>query len=192
MMYKKIIMSSIVAICTLGSSLSIAKDYFTSEQTEALAKSAEIGSAEAQHIIGLNFYYGLHGYEIDYFKAKELFLKAADQKHAKAYNMLGLIYANGNGVPANPEFSTLMYRKSAELGDISGMLILGSAYRNGFGVEKNLSKAFELINSAAQHKNESAIKILAYMYYHGEGVIVDKNKAYELHELAKKINENKN
>jgi len=85
-----------------------------------------------------------------------------------------------------------MYRKSAELGDISGMLVLGSAYRNGFGVEKNLSKAFELINTAAQHKNESAIKILAYMYYHGEGVIVDKNKAYELHELAKKINENKN
>lgn len=190
MMYKKIIMSSIVAICTLGSSVSIAKDYFTPEQTEALAKSAESGSAEAQHIIGLNFYYGLHGYVVDYSKAKELFQKAAAQNHAKAYNMLGLIYGNGNGVPANPEISTQMYKKSADLGDISGILVLGNAYRVGFGVDKNLNKAFELINIAAQNKNESAIKILSYMYYHGEGVIADKNKAYELHELAKKLSEN--
>ena len=94
-MYKKIIMSSIVAICTLGSSLSIAKDYFTPEQTEALAKSAESGSSEAQHIIGLNFYYGLHGYEVDYFKAKELFGKACDGGYQKGCDNYKLLNQKG-------------------------------------------------------------------------------------------------
>lgn len=182
----KVIMSSFIIVCTLGSSLSNAKDYFTFEQTEAIAKSAESGSAEAQHIIGLNFYYGVHGYEVDYSKAIQFFQKAAAQNHAKAYNMLAVSYLNGHGVPESAEISTQMYKKSADLGDITGILMLGSAYRTGFGVEKNLNKAFELINIAAQHKNESAIKVLAYMYYYGEGVIANKNKAYELHELTPK------
>ncbi len=53
-------------------------------------------------------------------------------------------------VPANPEFSTLMYRKSAETrGYIWDVTYWAVRIEMGFGVEKNLSKAFESIDTSS-------------------------------------------
>jgi TPR repeat protein len=59
---------------------------------------AELGHADAQHILGLMYRNG-KGVPRDYVEAARWFRKAAEQGLAQAQNGLGLIYASGQGVP---------------------------------------------------------------------------------------------
>ena len=65
----------------------------------------------------------------------------AEQGHASAQGILGLMYANGEGVLKDDKEAVKWYRKAAEQGHAKAQYNLGVMYINGDGVLKDLSKA---------------------------------------------------
>ena len=87
--------------------------------------------------------------------------QAALQGHAKAALMLGLLAANGEGVPQDPVIAARWLEKSSELGNPHAMFLLYNAYREGRGVPRDLVKGRELLEEAAHHEYPPAIQELA-------------------------------
>jgi TPR repeat protein len=87
--------------------------------------------------------------------------QAAQQGHAKAALMLGLLAANGEGVPQDPVIAAHWLAKSSELGNPHAMFLLYNAYREGRGVPRDLAKGRELLEEAAHHDYPPAIQELA-------------------------------
>ncbi|NBV15652.1 tetratricopeptide repeat protein [Janthinobacterium sp.] len=87
--------------------------------------------------------------------------QAAQQGHAKAALMLGLLAANGEGVPKNQSEAARWLAKSGELGNAHAMFLLYNAYREGRGVPRDPAKGRELLEEAAHHEYPPAIQELA-------------------------------
>lgn len=87
--------------------------------------------------------------------------QAAQQGHAKAALMLGLLAANGEGVPKDQSEAARWLAKSGELGNAHAMFLLYNAYREGRGVPRDPAKGRELLEEAAHHEYPPAIQELA-------------------------------
>lgn len=87
--------------------------------------------------------------------------QAALQGHAKAALMLGLLAANGEGVPQDPVIAARWLEKSSALGNPHAMFLLYNAYREGRGVPRDLVKGHALLEEAAHHEYPPAIQELA-------------------------------
>ena len=68
--------------------------------------------------------------------------RLAEQGHAKAQYLLGLMYASGEGVLENDKEAVKWYRKAAEQGDAKAQYYLGVSYASGRGVLKNYTEAY--------------------------------------------------
>ena len=87
--------------------------------------------------------------------------QAAQQGHAKAALMLGLLAANGEGVSKDQSEAARWLAKSSELGNAHAMFLLYNAYREGRGVPRDPAKGRELLEEAAHHEYPPAIQELA-------------------------------
>jgi TPR repeat protein len=90
-----------------------------------IEKALALGLPHAWFIKGEFYYHGIHGHQQSYTKAREHLQKAADADHASAENMLGSMYQEGLGEPADLAKAEYWFRKSAEQGDPKGMSNLG-------------------------------------------------------------------
>jgi len=63
------------------------------------------------------------------------FLKAAEQGHAEAQNVLGLRYENGQGVEKDYVKAIEWYSKAAAQNLATAQFNLGEMYNNGYGVK---------------------------------------------------------
>ncbi len=75
--------------------------------------------------------------------------KAAEQGDASAQFNLGLMYANGDGVPEDDAEAVHWYRQAAEQGIISAQFTLGFMYANGDGVPEDDIQAYAWISIAS-------------------------------------------
>lgn len=87
--------------------------------------------------------------------------QAAQQGHARAALMLGLLAANGEGVPQDPAVAAHWLDKSSELGNAHAMFLLYNAYREGRGVAPDPARAHALLEEAVHHEYPPAIQELA-------------------------------
>lgn len=88
----------------------------------------------------------------DYESAFQWYRKAADQGDASAQAMLGLMYAQGQGVALDDAEAVRWYRIAAEQGNSSAQWNLGLMYAGGRGVPRNDARAvYWLAKSAQQH-----------------------------------------
>lgn len=87
--------------------------------------------------------------------------QAAQQGHAKAALMLGLLAANGEGVPKDQREAARWLERSSELGNAHAMFLLYNAYREGRGVPLDLARGRALLEEAAHHEYPPAIQELA-------------------------------
>jgi TPR repeat protein len=62
---------------------------------------------------------------------------------------LGVMYANGNGVPEDDAEAVRWYRMAAEQGDADAHFNLGLKYEEGEGVVQNYERAYLWLNLAA-------------------------------------------
>ncbi|MGB6810571.1 MAG: tetratricopeptide repeat protein, partial [Pseudolabrys sp.] len=69
----------------------------------------------------------------DYATALQLFRPLADQGMARAQAILGVMYANGQGVPKSDTEAMKWYRLAADQGDAGAQTALGVIYVNGQG-----------------------------------------------------------
>jgi hypothetical protein len=70
---------------------------------------------------------------------------------AKAQCDLGMIYAEGSGVPQNFAASVKWFRRAAEQDDANAQLRLGMSYLEGKGIDKDIDEAIKWLYKAAGH-----------------------------------------
>lgn len=87
--------------------------------------------------------------------------KKAEAGDAIAQSILGMMYANGEGVPKDSAEAVKWYRRSADQGNLVAQTNLGLMYRNGEGVPKDLVQAHVWWNIAGAAGNEGVKKHLS-------------------------------
>ena len=87
--------------------------------------------------------------------------KKAEQGDAAAQFNLGLMYADGDGVPKDAVEAVKWYRKAAEQGNTNAQYNLGNMYNRGEGVPRDLVQAHMWWNIAGAKGDEDAKKNLA-------------------------------
>src|SRR5450759_1722680 len=106
----------------------------------------------------------------DYATALRLIRPLADQRDAYAQYNLGLMYANGQGVPQDYAEAVRWYRKAADQGLASAQFNLGLRYANGQGVPQNDAEAVRWYRKAADQDYATAQNNLGLMCANGQGV----------------------
>jgi len=103
-----------------------------------------------------------------------------------AQNQLGIMYATGQGVPADPTLAMQWFLRGANQGDAASQNNLAGMYASGKGVPKNPAQAFYWFRRAAEQGYASAQRNLGAMYRDGNGVQRDYVAAYVWLDLAAK------
>ncbi len=97
-----------------------------------------------------DFQAGMDAYDRgDYATALSEWRPLAEQGHAKAQYNLGLLYANGQGMPQEYEQARQWWEKAAAQGDANAQYKLGVLYGNGYGVPQDHRQARHWFKEAA-------------------------------------------
>jgi TPR repeat protein len=111
--------------------------------------------ALAPPVLGQSLDEGVDAYRNgDYATTLENFEPLAEQGDASAQYNLGVMYANGEGVPQNASTSAEWYRKAAEQGHADAQFKLSASYYLDEGVSHNPVMAYVLANLAAAQGHE--------------------------------------
>jgi TPR repeat protein len=120
---------------------------------------ADRGDAAAQFSLGLKFASG-SGVTLDYPKAVQWYLKAANQNHPLAQFNLGLMYAGGQGVVPDEDKAATWMRMAARQGDAGAQHHLGLKCRRA---------SFEGVPKDAVESNVEAYKWFSLAAAQGYG-----------------------
>lgn len=116
--------------------------------------------------------------------ALKLWLPLADAGNADAQVDIGVLHANGEGVPQSYPEALKWYRKAADQRDVFALNNLGLMYMRGQGVAASDRMAVTLYRQAADRNFAPAQFNLATMYAQGRGADRDKAEAYKWLTLA--------
>lgn len=147
--------------------------------------------AEAWYMMGLAYQ------ELEDFKKSfTCFKKATELDYPEAFAMVGNAYLAGLGVKENPVKARQLYRKGADIGEITATLRLADCYKHGIGGSVDYSKALEQYLHLAERTGRfwnkyadgigTALYEIGNMYLNGLGVPVDLKKAAHYFKLAAK------
>ena len=99
----------------------------------------------------------------DYATALREWKPLAEQGNADAQNNLGLMYANGRGVPQDYKTAVKWFRLAAEQGDPDAQGALGLLYGMGQGVPEDYVYAHMWFIVAASSGDKDAVKTLTLL-----------------------------
>ena len=122
---------------------------------------AEQGMVSAMHSIAHTHLYGIAGVKQDYDEAFKWFSRAAQNGCPQAMYHLGLMNAEGLGIPRNPQLAFEWYGKSAERGDEDAEYRVGLCHEEGIGTARDLTQALSWYKRAAGHGQPDAAARLA-------------------------------
>ena len=114
----------------------------------------------------------------DYATALREWQPLAKQGHAAAQYNLGLLYANGQGVPKDDAQARQWYEKAAVQGHAAAQVNLGSLFDYGRGVPQDFKMAVRWYRRSADQGNDLAQRRLGLLYERGDGVPQDYVQAY--------------
>jgi TPR repeat protein len=120
----------------------------------------------------------------DYATAMREWQPLAKQGHAVAQYNLGLLYANGHGVPKDDVQARQWYEKAAAQGHANAQVNLGSLYDYGRGVPQDFKMAVRWYLRSANQGNDLAQRKLGLLYERGDGVPQDFVQAYMWYKLG--------
>lgn len=120
----------------------------------------------------------------DYATALAEFRRLAEEGNFVAQYNLGIMYANGQGVPRDLVEAATWFDKAAKGGDARAQFNLGNMYARGQGVPQDLSRAADWYAKAAEQGLADAQYGLGRLYYMGAGVKRDLAEAYVWMQLA--------
>jgi TPR repeat protein len=95
---------------------------------------------------------------------------SAGTDDAQAQFKLAVRYANGDGVPADPERALRIFTRAAEQGHAESAASLGVMYSEGQGVKVDPEQALHWSQRGAALGSVRAKYSLGLAYYHGNGV----------------------
>ena len=108
----------------------------------------------------------------------------AAEGNVRAVSALGMLYADGLGVPQDEQEASRLFSEAADAGDAGAQNNLGVMYANGRGVSQDDAVAFEWFEGAAAQGNVFAQNNLGIMYANGRGVEQDYVSAHKWLNLA--------
>ena len=101
----------------------------------------------------------------------------AEQGHARAQFNLGVMYANGDGVPQDYREMARWFHMAAEQGHAEAQFNLGTMYDNGNGVPEEDDEAVKWYRMAAEQGHAEAQFNLGVMCATGRGAPQDDGEA---------------
>ena len=107
----------------------------------------------------------------DYETAMRDWRPLANKGFAGAQFGLGVMYANGDGVPPDYGAALSWFRKAADKGYPPAQFELGRLYVNGHGVAKDYAVALSWFRKAADQSYADGQFALGVMYENGQGVV---------------------
>jgi TPR repeat protein/CHAT domain-containing protein len=141
------------------------------------------GNARFQYQLGRAFLKSSY-----YENALPLLKASAEQGFIPAYLAIGVIYANGWGLPIDKKQAFEWTKKAADTEFPIAQATLAEMYYLGAGVKKDYHMAFSLLSSAAAKGNSQAEYILSLLYSRGHGVDQDYTIASQWLSRAAKNN----
>jgi localization factor PodJL len=94
-------------------------------------------------------------------------ISAAEAGDPAAAYEVALRFADGRGVPLNPEAAAFWFERAARGGLVPAIFRLGGIYEKGIGIRKDLARARDLYIAAAARGNAKAMHNLAVIYADG-------------------------
>ncbi|KAL9995255.1 putative ERAD-associated E3 ubiquitin-protein ligase component HRD3 [Helianthus debilis subsp. tardiflorus] len=144
------------------------------EDFQNLEYQAQKGNPVAMYKIGIFNYCGLRGFRRDHDKAFSWFSKAVEKGEPMSMELLGVIYARGDGVKRNYTTALEWLTLASKHQVYSAYNGIGYLYLKGYGVEhKNYTKAREYFEKAADYNEGGGHYNLGVMYLKGIGVKKD-------------------
>jgi TPR repeat protein len=120
----------------------------------------------------------------DYTTALRLLRPLADQGDPIAQSQLGVMYAEGHGLPRSYDEAIKWYRKAADQANAFAQSQLGVLYAEGRGLPQNYEEAIKWSRKAADQGEASAQFNLGLSYQYGKGVPQDYVQAHKWANLA--------
>ena len=114
----------------------------------------------------------------DYATALKLWRPLAEKGDRQAQHHMGLMYAQGLGVPRDHAKSTQWFRKAAQAGHVLAAYNLGFRYLKGEGMPQDFKTAAIWFRRAAGAGLPQAQHTLGLLFANGEGVPQDYLRAY--------------
>ncbi|MEX0977031.1 MAG: tetratricopeptide repeat protein [Woeseia sp.] len=134
---------------------------------------------------GDDFAKGFYAYsEGDYAAALAVWQPLAEEGEAHSQFGMGLLNANGWGLPLDDAAALKWYKLAAGQGHAEAQYNIGVMYQNGWGVDQDDSEAFKWHEAAAESGFPAAQRSLGNMYANGLGTQVDRTRAYMWLEIA--------
>lgn len=103
-------------------------------------------------------------------KALPWYQQAAQQRHAKAALMLGMLFNNGEGATRDLSEGAHWLSVASEGGNAHAMFLLANAYREGQGVPQDPARAHKLLEESAEHEYPPAQQELAMTVQHEDAL----------------------
>lgn len=134
---------------------------------------------------GDDFAKGFYAYsEGDYATALGVWQPLAEAGDAESQFGMGLLNANGWGLPLDDAAALKWYELAADQGHAEAQYNIGVMYQNGWGVDQDDAVAFKWHEKAAESGLPAAQRSLGNMYANGLGTDVDRTRAYMWLEIA--------
>lgn len=127
----------------------------------------------------------LQAYNIsDFALALKTFRPLAEKGQVLAEYIVGLMYANGQGVPENYPEALKWLTKAAAQGEAKAQFSVGVIYFKGLGMPQNYAEALKWYRRSADQDYAIAQYNLGAMYAKGQAVAADPVTAHMLYSLA--------
>ena len=120
----------------------------------------------------------------EFDRARALWLPLAEAGNAEAQAWVGSLYANGDGVEADPAAAFAWYLKSAEGRNVLAQSNVGAMYAMGSGVTTDMAEAVRWLRRAARGGDANARFNLGVLYSQGNGVPQNHARAAEWYRKA--------
>ena len=110
---------------------------------------------------------------------------AAEQDHAEAMTLVGVLYAEDLGAAKDDKIALSWFRRAAAAGDATAAHNAGIMLESGRGTEKDLAEAFKWYQQAAERGNRNSMFEVGRFHEFGNaGLSVDHAKALEWYRKA--------
>jgi TPR repeat protein len=111
--------------------------------------------------------------KLDYTKAHQLLWPLADQGNAVAQEILGFMYARGEGMQRDDAVALQWFTLAAEAGRADAQFELGHMYRDGLGVTADGKAALLWFRRAAEQGKTDACNSVGELYLGSSGIPAD-------------------
>lgn len=115
----------------------------------------------------------------DYYKALHELYPLAKSGNAQAQMLLGVMFAKGQGVPANESFARYWLTLAAKQQDAEAQNVFAKLLNEGHYLKQDKSEALTWFAKAAKNGNAEAQFYLSSMYQLGDGVKKAKQKSFK-------------